>query len=1373
MLKSRFWNSSIVTSKNLQLAKSTAISDIQTALGQLSQTNEYQVDLQSISDTTIYKNDDASVMGFNPMFQEWNASNTMPNGYSGPYDVAMINSAFGGLKVKKKLHFAKNAPSTTIFRTYTFAQPLLAGTLAVCSWHVAAKRPDLVTPLVDYGYPSMTVRLQHSNDGMIFSESVSLACFDYVNTVPTFIESTLEVPQQIHFLARADAGKESLPIFGITVIFERGHGGVSKTLEVAIESFAMALADSSFDNKTITLKADGTLSGANGQVTITGLGFKGDLSANKAITHRGLIGQFGPTLPTLPPTNPTDCFAIITSTDNMTLLHKSVYIYKDDHWMLCPKGLFDFTSIEFFNVVDNLLYKPTIVPLATYHAAIPATATTPLIPEVLAHPQYFGMFQVTDLSLVLTDGEKFVDQVNDKEFIWDYATQKLILSSTIGSPDGTYVGGVLAEEIAKGYQDFKTGNNSDSTPIAELITSFAVISALDNKNGTFDVTFQWAFTENPLHGIDGFFIEKHTGATDAVYAFPDSTASGLSVDSTRRKCVYTITSDQFVSAKIYAYRMVNSTVNAGKTLRSAFLISASYQPAPLITFDGTDINYALNTILSDQIISAGKEKLELSRRYDDVVRRYAIQVRNQSGDSTVIPPLIGIPDLNLTPMNNAKIQLAAALFTTSYPEAVANNGTAIYESRLLNGLTRKILTSQAVVNSDSNTVSHYISNIATFKQKFIDFDIAEATITTDLRGNIGNVPVATILSEITTTKYNIEAITKDNTITPTEKKILKSFYDGFMSDKSILLAEADLLAINTTSFSTACVDVNNLLTVQTYYISIRGNQGPTVSILLGDDTTEYYVSSGLVYTDGPTESAYNKTSLFRYTTRAQFNAVIATYIAQKALIIAAIKRETSKRIPEDAVIYGLTNVPVQTVIDTITDVLAANNTNVKAIVKPAFAVTPITHSNNTNLSSDLTISWTWAGVEKDIDGFMLFYKSWDATATRPANTNTDLDARAVIGSSNRSFVLRGQVPNRKYSFGIAAFRVVNTKVYDAATLNDKFVVTPPTLVNKLIPWTVADYQPNLDLKYTGNISNTATITDDVTTISFDNVMKTMVNFSTGNDALTTLIVQPAVPTFDFTSTSSGKGMLTVSWAWTGVEANIDGFVLGLVTSVKSKAHPEGLITLPTKFDKSFKPLKYLEPDARSFTFLDQVADTKYYAVVRAYRIVNTNAGKTTLVSGNTKWDTNNLVGAYAISALYQAVTSTIASNIRFISTTSPHLNVKVFLSVGDSWENTGVTQTILSTNIPAGSSSVWDGAKWIVASPVLYSGIGVPGTIALQKNGDRYVDTTVPAGTTLIVTPVYQRENDAWTKIQNRATTGATTLANTVGTNGDTHMKIG
>jgi hypothetical protein len=250
-------------------------------------------------------------------------------------------------------------------------------------------------------------------------------------------------------------------------------------------------------------------------------------------------------------------------------------------------------------------------------------------------------------------------------------------------------------------------------------------------------------------------------------------------------------------------------------------------------------------------------------------------------------------------------------------------------------------------------------------------------------------------------------------------------------------------------------------------------------------------------------------------------------------------------------------------------------------------------------------------------------------------------------------------------------------------------------------------------------------------------------------------------------------MLTVSWAWTGVEANIDGFVLGLVTSVKSKAHPEGLITLPTKFDKSFKPLKYLEPDARSFTFLDQVADTKYYAVVRAYRIVNTNAGKTTLVSGNTKWDTNNLVGAYSVSALYQAVTSTIASNIRFISTTSPHLNVKVFLSVGDSWENTGVTQTILSTNIPAGSSSVWDGAKWIVASPVLYSGVGVPGTIALQKNGDRYVDTTVPAGTTLIVTPVYQRENDAWTKIQNRATTGATTLANAIGTDGDTHMKIG
>jgi hypothetical protein len=244
--------------------------------GDLNATNgaNWQTNVTNIPYSTIYSNDDATAMGYNPVFADW--TGTMPAGW---------NSS-GGVPPTKETSITRVGPYSVkwvMTGTDAYMDRLVSwATTPMAVGAFVAGTIDIYLGARTSGLPGLLVRL--------FTSSA----IDLAHCVETYVQpgTATGLWQRVPFTARVGAGQQ---IYGVQVYVMGCYSAFPSgafTGTVYFDSLTFAFFDNSIDNKSVTITAGGVLGGAGGgTVTITGLGYSGDLNATNGAPAGTYVGS--------------------------------------------------------------------------------------------------------------------------------------------------------------------------------------------------------------------------------------------------------------------------------------------------------------------------------------------------------------------------------------------------------------------------------------------------------------------------------------------------------------------------------------------------------------------------------------------------------------------------------------------------------------------------------------------------------------------------------------------------------------------------------------------------------------------------------------------------------------------------------------------------------------------------------------------------------------------------------------------------------------------------------------------------------------------------------------------------------------------------
>ena len=235
--------------------------------------------VKGIPYATIFNNDDSVALGFNPTFSDW-AFGSYPAGWalwsgSSPIKETSIVRV-GTYAVRWNGVSAGGNEGMTCLANLS-ATPLPLGTFLSGS-------VDIYLQARTSGVPGLLVRLYRNSSLTVYTDTI----------VPAESTSTGGW-QRTPWSARVPAADR---IYGIRiyVMATWGSSPLAFAGSVVFDNLRFMLCDNTTDNKAVTIDTDGTLGGAGGgQVTITGLGYLGDLNATRDVTlvARGICSVSG------------------------------------------------------------------------------------------------------------------------------------------------------------------------------------------------------------------------------------------------------------------------------------------------------------------------------------------------------------------------------------------------------------------------------------------------------------------------------------------------------------------------------------------------------------------------------------------------------------------------------------------------------------------------------------------------------------------------------------------------------------------------------------------------------------------------------------------------------------------------------------------------------------------------------------------------------------------------------------------------------------------------------------------------------------------------------------------------------------------------
>ena len=143
---------------------------------------------------------------------------------------------------------------------------------------------------------------------------------------------------------------------------------------------------------------------------------------------------------------------------------------------------------------------------------------------------------------------------------------------------------------------------------------------------------------------------------------------------------------------------------------------------------------------------------------------------------------------------------------------------------------------------------------------------------------------------------------------------------------------------------------------------------------------------------------------------------------------ARVADKTSENTSADTTaVNGTAAATIATAVGNYND---SNDMNDATVVAPTVThdADAVDHIINDDGSADISFEWNWGGTEADIDGFQVYIYSSTSSSSYTMGTTDSAETVYTIPANRRAFIIQGCPANRYYTFGVRAYRVVNTNV---------------------------------------------------------------------------------------------------------------------------------------------------------------------------------------------------------------------------------------------------------------------------------------------------------------------------------------------------------
>lgn len=359
------------------------------------------------------------------------------------------------------------------------------------------------------------------------------------------------------------------------------------------------------------------------------------------------------------------------------------------------------------------------------------------------------------------------------------------------------------------------------------------------------------------------------------------------------------------------------------------------------------------------------------------------------------------------------------------------------------------------------------------------------------------------------------------------------------------------------------------------------------------------------------------------------------------------------------VLRDIAGVPIDEFLTLQDNFNSSNDRNSSTIPDPIIPSdgTAVDHTLLANGSANISFEWTWPGPdslfdyidadgdpannkpgEDTIDGFQVYVYRSSAASTYTMGTTPSAEVVYALPAYKRSFILLGVAPNDFYTFAVRAYRRVDGDVAPNGLITSN-IVHCSHLSEK-------PYRPSVNVAFAGDITGTidghsaATVASNavdawgrfsgagntlpagnvefgfagsdtqggdaynvqfVGSQSAASVQNATINFNSRNDrngsAINSCVIATNGTAVDHKVNTDGSVDISFEWGWTGLEADIDGFIVYVRASATSEVYVLGTAA-------SQETVYYLTPDRRAFIYAGVAADQYYTFYVQPYRIVD-------------------------------------------------------------------------------------------------------------------------------------------------------------------------
>lgn len=774
----------------------------------------------------------------------------------------------------------------------------------------------------------------------------------------------------------------------------------------------------------------------------------------------------------------------------------------------------------------------------------------------------------------------------------------------MGNVTGT-IDGMSAATVQTGITNFDSRNDRDGSAVLapEIAADASAIDHTLNTDGSANISFEWTWTGDEKD-IDGFIVLLHVGTEDVPYLFDGSQPEfSLMVPGNKRAFIHPgVAADKYYSFAVRAYRIVDNDISPNGHIYSSLALPSHasetpYQPSSEVAFSGNILG-TINGVLASTLTDAMANFNSRNDRNGDPVVDPAVATDNSAVDHV----------LN----NDGSADISFEWSWDGNPEDIDGFDVHVRVSSTNEIYAFDDANQEAVHTLPSNKRSFIISGVAADKFysfavrafRVVDYDIDPDGM---IRSNLVKNTVENPYQPATNLAFNGNIL---GTINNINVSTITSAVQNFNSrnDRNASPIIAPVIAADETAIDhvlnndSSCdisfewswdgdeEDIDGFYVV--YHVSPASGVTPPFHTF-NNPSMEVVIpvpaDRRAIFLMGVAADKYYSFGLLAY--RNVDPDIDPSGAIKSSFVTPSAAAERPYRPTANLAYVGELSGTIDGesqayVADAARDFNARNDRLGTPVMAPTIASdgSAIDHTINTDGSADISFEWQWAGVEEEIDGFIL-YRNVSTANTEHTFTTGASELVTYLPANKRAMILPSVAADKYYSFGIRAYRVVDPDVAPEGFIQSA-IVTPSHVSEK-------PYLPSANVAFAGDITGT------INNVNVGTVTSAVANFNNRNDRLATPIVLPTIAAdgtaVDHTINTDGSADISFEWVWNGAEADIDGFHV-----IYHMAQSNAAYTFGTGDDV----IATLPASKRAIILPGVAANKWYHFGVRAYRIVD-------------------------------------------------------------------------------------------------------------------------------------------------------------------------